>query len=477
MVSTPSITTIIVCAVVAGAALCCGLGGWYCYLKSRKRRRFANRTLLSGVELSNSHQSSGVQRVATGQAREISMGYQDEPSRQRDLISPFTNARDPPYPGGPSQQNEYEESQRPRTSNHGLKNTVRDTPPRRGSAQHNDDYANLSSVRHTRNPEIGYVDGIPISAPSNEPQRPSNSYHFNLPHIHYSPPSSSLPSLVETPQTSSTFLTSITEGPEYIYHSHLHPTAAATQLHAPPRHRPSSPRPSSVLSSSADSIVSNSQYVNPAYAAYEKARNAAAKGRKRRWAVFGLESEGDGSAGGSGWVIKGRSPELPAREPAHDPARSDSERDEQSAEEIVVQAKAAQDGKRRPGPISIPRKPTPRAKISPKFKFSVRPTHPASAGTPQLDTISDAPRGAPKIMSMRRPHHSPDRSPLSGGAENGAAEEDGFPDGLPNVFGRGVMTDQYFVRDRDDESFMSTPREGKRRGAVRVDGRGRIVRA
>ena len=39
------------------------------------------------------------------------------------------------------------------------------------------------------------------------------------------------------------------------------------------------------------------------------------------------------------------------------------------------------------------------------------------------------------------------------------------------------MTDQYFVRERDDESFMSTPKEGKRRGAVRVDGRGRIVRA
>lgn len=343
----------------------------------------------------------------------------------------------------------------------------RDTPPPWRPVEHNDDYLNLSSQRHTKTGETDHIDRQIISAPLKDPQRPSN-----LPQIHYSPPSSSLPSPLETPPTSSTILTSITDGPKFIYHSHLHPTAAANHLHAPPRHRPSSPRPSSLLSSSADSITSNSQYVNPAYAAKEKARKAAARGKRRRWSLLGLGSEGDGSAGGSGWVIKGRSPELPLSEPAHDPATSDSiELVEESAEEVIAQVKAAQDGKRRPGPISIPHKPSLRAKASPKSKFSARPTHPASAGTPQLDTISDGPRWAPKIKSMRRAHPSPDPSPLSGGAE------DGFPDGLPNVFGRGVMTDQYYVRDRDDESFMSTPKEGKRRGAVRVDGRGRIVRA
>ena len=351
---------------------------------------------------------------------------------------------------------------RPGASRQALRNK-RDTPPPWRPVESNEDYLNLSSQRHTKTGQTDYIDRQIISAPLKGPQQPSNSHPFHLPQFHYLPPSSSLPSPLETPRTSSTILTSITGGPEFIYPSRLHPTAAANHLRAPPRHRPSSPRPSSFLSSSADSITSNSQYVNPAYAAKEKARKAAARGKRRRWSLLGLGSEGDGSASGSGWVIKGRSPEQPLSDPAHAPSTSGGIAPiEASAEEVIAQDST----KHRPGPISIPHKASLRAnsKMSPKSKFSARPTHPASAGTPQLDTISDGPRWAPKIKSMRRPaahHPSPDPEDVE----------------LPNVWGRGVMTDQYFVRERDDESFVEMSREGRRRGAVRVDGRGRIVRA
>lgn len=455
MASNPSTTTIIICAVVVLTAVVGVLLTWYWFLNSRKRRKLASRTSRSAREPSYGPRISRDPDVSMeGLFGQALTDFLDDPPAQRELPNAYMDPREPPYQGTRSQEEEeeYAATRWPSASRqiplYGRQNTLSGGSPQQQQQQ---DYRSTPlTLDHGVIREIDNISPAPISSSVEHQEDPIS-------------PQTSTTSLPPTPLTPLSLSTRTPIDSSLLYHSHLHRTLPTTHLHVPPRHRLPNSRRSSLITSSAGSETTLSHHVNPAYAATERDRLAACKGRKRRWTLLGLGSEGS-SAGGSGWVIKGRSPELPRPASAGNQGNADEDR---NSERLGDRAARPERPKARPPPLNF------RRKSSLKRKASARPTHPATAGTPALDTISDAPRWAPRIRSIQRPVDLTGDGGDLGFGDIGVGDWDELPD----VFGRGAMTDQYFVRERDDESIAPTPKEGRRRGAVRVDGRGRIVRA
>ncbi|KAL8796811.1 MAG: hypothetical protein Q9195_000894 [Heterodermia aff. obscurata] len=325
MVLNPSAKTIIICISVAIVAIVSFLVAWV--LRSRKRRRLTNGRSSLGLELTHSSRNPRDKKALTrGRSKEPAFGFTDDPSRQQELPSPYTDAREAPQPPRRSQQEKHEGTRQQSTSRQDPTSRIQSrgfAPP-----QPNNLCSIESALYHDETRIPNHTTLPPSSTITSQPhQQPT---HHLQP---ATPPSSSL--LPPTPETATTNrLTTPISSPSLLYHSHLHPTPPTTHLHVPPRHRalslPSAsatstfPSPSSLLSSSADSTLTLSKHVNPAYLAAEQAKLSASSGKRRRWMLLGLGSENGGSSdtGSKGWVVKGKPRRQPTIKQNHKSKRS-----------------------------------------------------------------------------------------------------------------------------------------------------------
>ena len=473
MASNSTTSTKVIVAVIAGIVLVIILlPAIYFFIKWRiGRSRQARRHSTPEVELTNSHDNPRHRNVLgdgrNGHAQPEQ--FHDDLARGRAILSPYTNTRDPPLPNGRSirEMQRAGAERQPSPPRQVLYHGQEISPPLT-LMQQQKLRSNQPPLRHgeTReiHPRTELTPELPISNTEETQYQPQQQDHTYGYHSAMSSPLTSTtvatsPSILDSP--------SLPASTSLLYHTHLHPTHPSIHLRAPRssrRSRSHSSLISSILSSSA-STESLTGRVNPAFLATQRARLATRPARKRRFDILGLGSEG-GSSNGGGWVIRPK-----ATEPSISIEAALAEARAREAG-VEAEAQAGETGGERV-PETTVTAPTPPPTL--KTKKSARSMRPAAEGTPQLDTISDGPRWAPTIHGVEGSHRR-DREQDLGSIGGDAGAQGGIRDsvgGPPDVYGRGSMTDQHFVRTWDRHFAV---KEGQKRGAVRVDARGRIVR-